>query len=139
AMGGILASVDHNYDEAENQVRQAEELAPGDAGLRCALEGLLFSQGRLSEAEEAGRKAQALDPLSMQIILIRVLIARGKYDEAEALFRQAIAKRPNAVFLHSQLTHIYLLKGDNAAALKEAQLGPKSPYQDYAIALAQQA
>jgi TolB-like protein/class 3 adenylate cyclase/Flp pilus assembly protein TadD len=139
AMGGILASVDHNYDEAENQVRQAEALAPGDAGPKFALEGLLFTQGRLSEAEEAGRKAQVLDPLSMQIILIRVLIARGKYDEAEALLRQAIAKRPNAVTLHSHLTHIYLLKGNNAAALKEAQLEPPSHYQEYAIALAQQA
>jgi TolB-like protein len=139
AMGGILEFVDHNYDEAEIQLRQADALAPGDGGPKFALAYLLFDQGRLPEAEEMARKAQALDPLAMGMNLIRILIARGKYDEAEAMLRRAIAKRPNAATLHSQLTNIYLLKGDNVAALKEARLEPEGYWQDYALALAQQA
>src|SRR4029077_4214742 len=121
AMGGTLEFVDHNYDEAEIQLRQADARAPGDGDPKFALAYLLFDLGRLPEAEEMARKAQALDPLAMGITLIRILIARGKYDEAEAMLRKAIAKKPNAASLHMQITNIYLLQGKTAAAVEEAR------------------
>jgi serine/threonine-protein kinase len=139
AMGTILEFVDHNYDQAESQYRQAEALAPGDGGPKAALVYLFFEQGRLPEAEEMARKAGALNPLALQLNLVRILIARGKYDEAEALLRRAIELRPKAFTLHMHITNIYLLQGKAAAALKEALLEPPGFYQDYAIALAQQA
>lgn len=37
------------------------------------------------------------------------------------------------------ITHIYLLKGNPAAALEEARLEPAGFFQDYALALSQQA
>jgi TolB-like protein/tetratricopeptide (TPR) repeat protein/class 3 adenylate cyclase len=139
AMGVIFEFVDHNYDQAEIQYRQAEELAPGDAGPKFNLAYLLFDQGRLSEAEEMGRKAQALDPLALGLNLVRILIARGKYDKAEAMLRRAIERRPKLATLHMQITNIYLLQGKYAAALEEARLEPAGYWQDYAITLAQQA
>src|SRR3954470_2396 len=63
AMGTIFEFVDHNYNEAESQYRQADALAPGDAGPKAQLAYLLFDQGRLPEAEEMARKSQALNPL----------------------------------------------------------------------------
>jgi serine/threonine-protein kinase len=139
AMGTILEFVDHNYDEAVNQLQQADALAPGSGNAKAALAYLFFAQGRLPEAEEMGRKAQALDPLGLGLNLIRILIARQKYDEAEALLRRAIETRPKATTLHMQLTNIYLLKGKTTAALEEARLEPPGLWQDYALALAQQA
>jgi tetratricopeptide (TPR) repeat protein len=103
------------------------------------LAGLFFTQGRLPEAEDMARKAKALDPFALGHILIRILIARGSYDEAEALLRRAIEMRPKVATLHMQITNIYLLKGKTAAALEEARLEPAGFWQDYAITLAQQA
>src|SRR5437016_4451718 len=93
-MGEILMITDHNYDEAAIQFRQAEALAPGTGDPKASLAYLLFAQGRLPEAEEMARKAQALNPLALGLNLVRILIARERYDEAEALLRRAIQMRP---------------------------------------------
>ncbi|HYT19086.1 MAG TPA: adenylate/guanylate cyclase domain-containing protein [Candidatus Polarisedimenticolia bacterium] len=138
-MGEILMITDHNYDEAAIQFRQAEALAPGAGDPKASLAYLLFAQGRLPEAEEMARKAQALNPLALGLNLVRILIARERYDEAEALLRRAIQMRPKVSTLHMQITNIYLLRGKTAAALEEARLEPAGYWQDYALALAQQA
>jgi len=138
-MGEILMITDHNYDEAAIQLRQAEALAPGAGDPKASLGYLLFAQGRLPEAEEMARKAQALNPLALGLNLVRILIARERYDEAEALLRRAIQMRPKVSTLHMQITNIYLLRGKTAAALEEARLEPAGYWQDYAVALAQQA
>ena len=139
SISAIFLFVDHNYDEAVKELQQADALAPGSGDAKWGLSYVFFTQGRLPEAEEMARKAISLDPLAMGLNLTRILIARGEYDEAEAVLRRAIAKRPNAATLHMQLTNIYLLEGKTAAALQEARLEPAGFWQDYAIALAQQA
>ena len=139
SMGLIFEFVDLNYSEAESQFRQADALAPGQYDPKAALAYLFFTQGRLPEAEEMARKVESLDPLALKLTLIRILIARGKYDEAEGLLRRTIAMRPNMATPHMQITNIYLLEGKTAAALEEARLEPAGFWQDYAIALAQQA
>jgi len=67
------------------------------------------------------------------------LIAREKYDEAEAVLRKAIERKPKGVRYHMQITTLDLLRGKTAAALEEARLEPAGFWQDYALALAQQA
>ena len=139
-MGFILMNADYNYDEALSQFRQAEELAPGSVDPKTQLSYLLLTLGRLDEAEEMSRKTHALDPLAASYIdLGRILIARGKYDEAEATLRKAIERKPKGARYHMQLTNIYLLQGKAVLALKEAQLEAAGYWQDYALALAQQA
>lgn len=141
AMGGILLYEDQNYAAAAIQYRQAEELAPTAAFPKSRMTYLLLTQGRLEEAEEAGRKSLALDPLDWApfLNLGRILIARESYDEAEAFLRKGIELRPKGARWHMHITHIYLLKGNPAAALQEARLEPAGFFQDYALALAQQA
>jgi TolB-like protein/class 3 adenylate cyclase/Flp pilus assembly protein TadD len=140
AMGVILMTADYNYDEALNQFRQAEELAPGSVDPKSALSYLLLTLGRLQEAEEMCRKTHALDPLAASYLdLGRILIAREKYDEAEAALRKAIERKPKGVRYHMQITTLDLLRGKTAAALEEARLEPAGFWQDYALALAQQA
>jgi adenylate cyclase len=71
--------------------------------------------------------------------LARILIAGGRYDEAETALRKAIELQPAAARLHAYLTTLDVLRGNAAAALQNAQLEPKGFWQDYALALAQQA
>src|SRR4029077_15703936 len=65
--------------------------------------------------------------------------AGGRYDEAEAALRKAIELQPAAARLHAYLTMLDVLRGNAAAALQNARLEPKGFWQDYALALAQQA
>jgi len=141
AMGGILLYEDQNYDAAAIQYRQAQELAPTAVFPVSRMAYLLFTQGRLEEAEETARKSLALDPLDWASFLNlgRILIARERYDEAETFLRKGIALRPKGARWHMHITHIYLLKANPAAALEEARLEPAGFFQNYALALAQQA
>ena len=141
ALGFVLVTPDLNFAAAEAEFRQAEKLAPADAGPKFALSFLFAAQGRLTEAENIMRQTLVLDPLGVirYLNLARILIGGGRYDEAEATLRKAIELQPAAARLHSYLTMIDVLRGNAAAALRDAQLEPKGFWQDYALALAQQA
>ena len=141
ALGFVLVTPDLDLAAAEPEFRKAEELAPADAGPKYALGFLFGVQGRLAEAENMMRQALTLDPLGMisYFNLARILIGGGRYTEAEAALRKAIELQPAAARLHAYLTVLDVLGGNAAAALQDAQLEPKGFWQDYALALAQQA
>jgi serine/threonine-protein kinase len=141
ALGFVLVTHDFDFAAAEAEFRKAEKLAPADAGPKFALGFLFAVQGRLQEAENMTRQTLALDPLGVirYLNLARILIGLGRYDEAEAALRRAIELQPAAARLHVHLTTIDVLRGDAAAALRDAQLESKGFWQDYALALAQQA
>jgi len=141
ALGWVLLTPDLDFAAAEVEFRKAEKLAPADAGPKFALSFLFAAQGRLAEAENIMRQTLPLDPLGVTryLNLARILIADGRYDEAEAFLRKAIELQPAAARLHAYLTTLDLIRGNAAAALQNAQLEPKGFWQDYALALAQQA
>jgi TolB-like protein/Flp pilus assembly protein TadD len=141
ALGFVLVTPDFDFAAAEAEFRKAEKLAPADAGPKFALSFLLAAQGRLTEAENIMRQTLALDPLGVTryLNLARILIGAGRYDEAEAALRKAIELQPAAARLHAYLTIIDVLRGKAATALQDATLEPKGFWQDYALALAQQA
>ncbi len=141
ALGFVLVTPDLDFAAAEAEFRKAEKLAPAAAGPKFALSFLFAAQGRLTEAENIMRQTLALDPLGVTryLNLARILIGGGRYDEAEATLRKAIELQPAAARLYSYLTMIDVLRGNAAAALQDAQLEPKGFWQDYALALAQQA
>ena len=131
---------DFDFAAAEAEFRKAEKLAPADAGPKFALSFLFATQGRLAEAENIMRQTLPLDPLGVTryLNLARILIAGGRYDEAEAALRKAIELQPAAARLHAYLTMLDVLRGNAAAALRDAELEPKGFWRDYALALAQQ-
>src|SRR4029077_17065144 len=141
ALGFVLVTPDFDFAAAEAEFRKAEKLAPADAGPKFALSFLFAAQGRLAEAENIMRQTLALDPLGVTryLNLARIRIGAGRYDEAQAHLRKAIELQPAAARLHAYLTMIDVLRGNAAAALQDAQLEPKGFWQDYALALAQQA
>jgi serine/threonine-protein kinase len=141
ARGFVLLTPDLDFAAAEAEFRRAEKLAPADAGPKNNLGFVFAVQGRLKEAEDMMRQTLALDPLGVTryLNLARILIGGGRYDEAEAALRKAIELQPAAARLHAYLTMLDVLRGNAAAALQDAQLEPKGFWQDYALALAQQA
>jgi serine/threonine-protein kinase len=141
ALGFVLVTPDLDFAAAEAEFRKAEKLAPADAGPKFALSFLFAAQGRLAEAENIMRQTLALDPLGVTryLNLARILIAGGRYDEAEAALRKAIELQPTAARLYAYLTTLDVIRGNAAAALQDAQREPKGFWQDYALALAQQA
>jgi serine/threonine-protein kinase len=141
ALGFLLLTPDLDFAAAETEFRKAGKLAPADAGPKSALGFLFIAEGRLAEAENMTRQTLALDPLGVTryLNLARILIGGGRYDEAEAALRKAIELQPAAARLHAYLTTIDVLRGNATAALADAQLEPKGFWQDYALALAQQA
>ena len=86
------------------------------------------------------RQTLPLDPLGVTryLNLARILIAGGRYDEAEAALRKAIELQPAAARLHAYLTTLDVIRGNAVAALQDAQLEPKGFWRDYALALALQ-
>jgi len=141
ALGFVLVTPDFDFAAAEAEFRKAEKLAPADAGPKFALSFLFAAQGQLAEAENIMRQTLPLDPLGVTryLNLARILIGGGRYDEAEVALRKAIDLQPAAARLHAYLTTLDLIRGNAAAALQNAQLEPKGFWQDYALALAQQA
>src|SRR5437763_134741 len=71
-------------------------------------------------------------------MVARILIGAGRYDEAEATLRKAVALQPAAARLHVHLTTIDVLRGNATGALQDAQLEPPGSWRDYALALARQ-
>jgi TolB-like protein/Flp pilus assembly protein TadD len=140
ALGFVLVTPDLNFAAAEAEFLKAEKLSPADAGPKFALSFVFAVQGRLLEAENTMRQTLALDPLGVTryLNLARILIAGGRYDEAQAALRKAIELQPAAARLHAYLTTLDVIRGDAAAALQDAQLEPKGFWRDYALALALQ-
>src|SRR5438477_3815374 len=141
ALGYVLLTSDLDFAGGEAERRPDEKLAPADPGPKGALCILLGAQGRLAESENVARQALALDPLGVirYLNLARILIGVGRYDEAEAALRKAVALHPAAAGLHVHFTTIDVLRGDATGALHDAQLEPPGSWRDYALALAQQA
>jgi TolB-like protein/Flp pilus assembly protein TadD len=140
ALGFVLLTPDLDFAGAEAELRKAEKLAPADAGPKGALCVLFGAQGRLAEAENMAQQTLTLDPLGVTryLNLARVLIGGGRYDEAEAALRKAVALQPAAARLHVHLTTIDVLRGNATGALQDAQLEPPGSWRDYALALARQ-
>ena len=141
AMGWVSITPDLDFARSEAEFLQAEKLAPTDASPKNALAYLLAAQGRLAEAEKETRAALALDPLRVTLYsnLARILIVDNRYDEAEKALNKALEVQPAAARPHTYLTTIAMLRGDGAAALKNAQLEQPGFWRDYAVTFAMQA
>lgn len=116
---GLALMADGKYQQAEQPLRSAVELAPANPGPREALADVLRKQGRLSEASAqlaegaatlaaAGHVAEALklcaDAVSLRPddpgllgLESEILAALGRYQEALNAAERALAQRPDSV------------------------------------------
>jgi serine/threonine-protein kinase len=87
------------------------------------------------------KEAVALDPLNViqQGNLAADLTSLGRYDEAEATARRALALQPTSAQIHYLIARNHLARGQPEEALREARLEPAAIYRRTAVALAQAA
>ena len=121
-MGLVLLTQDHDFAGFEREITRAIELNPNYAeghrrnGLR------LFYLGQFEAALFEFRKALDLDPLSdlTNFNYAQTLVYQGRYDEAETQIRKNLEMDPGFALFHAQLSTLYRLKGNYAAAVEES-------------------
>lgn len=109
-------------DEALPLARQAVTIAPASVSARHNLAALQGDLGLCAEAEAAARQALDLggDAPETWLVLGRALQGQNRFDEAEAAFRAAAARRPGDVDALRDLAHlIWMRTADLDAATVE--------------------
>lgn len=107
ALGYSLAERNLRLPEARKLIARAMELAPEDPFIMDSMGWVEFRLGNLKQAEALLRRAYALRPdVEIGTHLGEVLWVSGKKDEAQQLWRAALAKEPGNKILKSTLTRL---------------------------------
>lgn len=100
----------------------------------------LATVGQLKPAAELFRKVIKTDPLRADWYgtLASILLGQGQLDAAEQATRKALALQPDIGGMNLNLVQIDILRGDAAAALRDAAQEPDPVLGQWERALAQQ-
>jgi tetratricopeptide (TPR) repeat protein len=107
------------YDEAIGFYERAVAAAPASGVAEHNLASAFGDAERSAESEAAARRAFAkgVDAPETWLVLARAQLAQGRYDEAEAAFREAVRRRPTYDEAQRELAHlIWMRTADTAAA-----------------------
>lgn len=118
AYGRALAVQGLN-EEAAAVFRRAADDQPQSAGAAHNLAAVLGDAARNAESEAEARRAMSLggDAPETWLILARALQAQARHDEAEAAYREVIARRPAHRDAHYGLAQlIWMRTGDKERA-----------------------
>ncbi len=139
-LGYLLEWGDLNPVGAEAEYRRAVALAPEAAGPKTNLGIVLAALGHLHEGIAQIRQALQLDPLNSLTYraLADIELALGRLDAAEQAIDQAIALRPDAATNRRSLIYIDVRRGDQAAAMRDAQQEPAEIYRTWEVTVALQ-
>ena len=101
------------FDEALAEGRVAVELDSGSVSIRRSLGWLQYYSRQPEAALENLRRALTMDPTSEEThrLLALVYLQQGRYDDAAAAFREAIANSGNPVLAMSGLGHVAARRG----------------------------
>lgn len=140
ARGVLLAWANLDWHGAEEELRRATQLAPGNAVAMSLLASMVATLGHPDQAVEMKRRALDMDPLhaTWYEALATYYAALGRLDDAQHAIDKAIALQPSGASFHETLSGIEIQRGDAAAALRAAQAGPPGSWQDLALAMARQ-
>ncbi|NMM25978.1 MAG: tetratricopeptide repeat protein [Glaciimonas sp.] len=107
ALGYSLAERNLRLPEARKLIARALELAPEDPFILDSMGWVEFRLGNFKQAEALLRRSYALRPdVEIGTHLGEVLWVSGKKDEAQQLWRTALAKEPDNATLKSTLTRL---------------------------------
>lgn len=123
AVMGVVNLLRRNFDDSLGNFDKAVELNPSLAIAYMWKSIALNELGRFDEAIDVQKVAQSLDPLFMTSTynLGLMLSARGRYEEAELIFRQLQADFPESPFPFQGLAEIAFSRGDFVGAIREGQ------------------
>lgn len=140
AQGTLLENAESDLAGAEAEYRRAVQLAPNDDSAKFDLGFVLAKLGQIHQAIAWTRQSLAVDPLdaSAYYQIASFLLPLGRLDEAEQAIRRATAQQPKGTSFQAERAVVEILRGDAKEALAAAQREPPGPWQDVAVALAQQ-
>jgi serine/threonine-protein kinase len=137
---GEIKTWDYAWPEAEQAFRRAIALNPNDPRAHLDLGFYLLAPlGRSEDAVREVRRAQALDPLSIETNESETLtmIIAGLYGEAEESARRVLFLAPTGVLPHLHLARALSFQGKHAEAVEAihlaGRLAPRSD-QDWHLA-----
>jgi len=112
-----------DYAACLEGLRKALSSSPQDAIIRRFYAQAFSREGRWKEAIAEGKRAQELDPLSVETnrTLGSIFYFAGRYEEAIKQFRKTIELDPKDARLHDFLADIYARKAMYREAIAEAQ------------------
>jgi len=119
---GIAAMSANKFDDAQEHLQAAYNLAPGDADVNAAL-GLLFLQERdLSQAQEYTERATSLNPDNVNALLDsgQLHLLQNNSNAAVPPLQKATALAPHDKFAHWLLGIAYMESGVFEKARQEA-------------------
>lgn len=119
ALAQVQSVYEWDWEGAEHSFQRALELNPGNALTHHRYAQHLIALGRTNEAFAEFKRAQELDPLSLNIAVAAVgpLYVERRYDEATAEIQKIIQLAPNYAGAHITLGMIYLQRNMSAEAL----------------------
>jgi tetratricopeptide (TPR) repeat protein len=150
AVRGWILGLQGDYQRGEASLKTALEIDPNSALANAYLAEILTLRvaegkglvGTIDEAAEASRRAQALDPNSMETHRARGLVLEqtGNFEEAIAEYRAAIQINDKFADLHLTLGRTLLALEEYSAAIDEFiqanALNPTDPLPETYIARA---
>jgi eukaryotic-like serine/threonine-protein kinase len=112
-----------DYTTCLDELRKALASSPHDAVIRRFYSQTLSRTGRWEEAIAEGKRAQELDPLSVETNrgLGSIFYWAGRNDEAIRQFKKTIELDPKDARLHDHLAEVYSRKGMYREAIAERQ------------------
>ncbi|MEO8275401.1 MAG: winged helix-turn-helix domain-containing protein [Thermoanaerobaculia bacterium] len=122
AWASALVTARYDWASAEREYRAALRLEPELAKAHSGLALVLAASARFDEAIAESRRALELDPvcLSASADLGWYYFLARRYDEAIAASREALELDPADTSVHLNIIYAELEKGDEAAALQQA-------------------
>jgi TolB-like protein/DNA-binding CsgD family transcriptional regulator/Tfp pilus assembly protein PilF len=127
AMADVLYSYEYKWKEAEAEYREALRLNPRYAIAHSAYAQFLACQGRFEESLNEHARAEALDPLSLMIRVVKAnaLIWMGQYDRAVAEFDRIFEMDPGYApakeYVHQAFLRKLLAEGKFEDAFRECE------------------
>ncbi|MEJ7758101.1 MAG: protein kinase [Gemmatimonadaceae bacterium] len=123
SMSWVNMWYDRDWNSAEQHIRRAIELSPGDMWAIGRYSAYLAAVGRLQESLPLAERASALDRLSyvQAAHLGSHYLWLRREREAETQFRKALELSPDLFLAHWGLGRVYLTQGRYREALTELE------------------
>ena len=123
ALGLVQINHDWDWEGADESLKKAGVLEPGNATVLGNRAYLARNLGQLEKAIDLRREAIALDPLraNFHLALGYELFLLGRFDEAKAALQRAQELNPQLSSLHLTRGTILLLEGHQLESLAEME------------------
>lgn len=123
ALADVVWTYDWNWATSENEMQKGLAINPNNSEIRFLHSQGLRALGRFDEAIAEGKKAQELDPLSIdknKSLGVTYFWAH-QYDRAIEQFQKMLDLDPNSPEVHDHLADVYERKGMYPQAIEEEE------------------